>query len=262
MKEQTLLEAAKWAVMEWRLHGQLTDSCRHLEAAIDKTEGDAQATSQSPTTNASPFDEETQAIQAARHERLGQHPGYLNGYDRVTEADQHHAYMVGFSDAIRAGDAPVASQSPAPPDHQLRCRGTGNPCGTDTWQAGHECDCGPCQAWLTAFHAPVAAAHSPPRAQDWQPIEKLIATWRAKETTAYDLRDSKERLDASRHRLEAHGNTLGLCAAELAALLPPPAEGVTDPARETTPDQILAHGRRDADRLGLDTLPIGGPVTD
>jgi len=29
-----LVEAAKHAVMEWRLHGQLTDSCRVLEAAL------------------------------------------------------------------------------------------------------------------------------------------------------------------------------------------------------------------------------------
>lgn len=35
-----LLEAAKHAVMEWRLHGQLTDSCRRLEAAIAAVEGD------------------------------------------------------------------------------------------------------------------------------------------------------------------------------------------------------------------------------
>lgn len=34
-----LLEAAKHATMEWRLHGQLTDSCRVLEAAIAKAEG-------------------------------------------------------------------------------------------------------------------------------------------------------------------------------------------------------------------------------
>ena len=34
-----LLEAAKHAAMEWRLHGQLTDSCRVLEAAIRKAEG-------------------------------------------------------------------------------------------------------------------------------------------------------------------------------------------------------------------------------
>ena len=33
-----LLEAAKYAAMEWRLHGQLTDSCRVLEAAIAKAE--------------------------------------------------------------------------------------------------------------------------------------------------------------------------------------------------------------------------------
>lgn len=33
-----LLSAAKHAVMEWRLHGQLTDSCRVLEAAIAKAE--------------------------------------------------------------------------------------------------------------------------------------------------------------------------------------------------------------------------------
>lgn len=31
-----LLEAAKHAVMEWRLHGSLTDSARVLEAAIAK----------------------------------------------------------------------------------------------------------------------------------------------------------------------------------------------------------------------------------
>lgn len=34
-----LLDAAKHAAMEWRLHGQLTDSCRVLEAAISKAEG-------------------------------------------------------------------------------------------------------------------------------------------------------------------------------------------------------------------------------
>lgn len=33
-----LLEAAKHAAMEWRLHGQLPDSCRVLEAAIAKAE--------------------------------------------------------------------------------------------------------------------------------------------------------------------------------------------------------------------------------
>jgi len=33
-----LLEAAKHARTEWRLHGQLTDSCRELEAAIEKAE--------------------------------------------------------------------------------------------------------------------------------------------------------------------------------------------------------------------------------
>lgn len=34
-----LLAASKHAAMEWRLHGQLTDSCRVLEAAIAKAEG-------------------------------------------------------------------------------------------------------------------------------------------------------------------------------------------------------------------------------
>lgn len=34
-----LLAAAKDAAREWRLHGQLTDSCRVLEAAIAKAEG-------------------------------------------------------------------------------------------------------------------------------------------------------------------------------------------------------------------------------
>lgn len=36
-----LIEAAKDAVREWRLHGQLTESCRHLEAAIKATEEEA-----------------------------------------------------------------------------------------------------------------------------------------------------------------------------------------------------------------------------
>jgi hypothetical protein len=33
--------------------------------------------------------------------RLAEMPGYLNGYDAETEADQRHAYDVGFSDAVR-----------------------------------------------------------------------------------------------------------------------------------------------------------------
>lgn len=33
-----LLAAAKHAAMEWRLHGQLTDSCRGIEAAVTKLE--------------------------------------------------------------------------------------------------------------------------------------------------------------------------------------------------------------------------------
>jgi hypothetical protein len=33
-----LLEAVRHAVMEWRLHGQLTDSCRVLEAALAKAQ--------------------------------------------------------------------------------------------------------------------------------------------------------------------------------------------------------------------------------
>ena len=35
------------------------------------------------------------------HDRLAALPGYLNGYDAETEADQRHAYDVGFSDAMR-----------------------------------------------------------------------------------------------------------------------------------------------------------------
>jgi len=35
---EDLIEAAKDAAREWRLHGQLTDSCRVLEAAIARAE--------------------------------------------------------------------------------------------------------------------------------------------------------------------------------------------------------------------------------
>jgi len=36
--DSQLLLAAKDAAREWRLHGQLTDSCRKLEAAIERFE--------------------------------------------------------------------------------------------------------------------------------------------------------------------------------------------------------------------------------
>jgi len=41
----------------------------------------------------------------------------------------------------------------------LRCKGTGNPCGSDTWAVGHECSCGNCQKWLAEFRR----AYPPPR---------------------------------------------------------------------------------------------------
>jgi len=33
-------------------------------------------------------------------------------------------------------------------DAILRCKITGNPCGTDTWMRGSECQCVGCQRWL------------------------------------------------------------------------------------------------------------------
>jgi hypothetical protein len=34
LARRRLYDAAKHATMEWRLHGQLTDSCRKLESAL------------------------------------------------------------------------------------------------------------------------------------------------------------------------------------------------------------------------------------
>lgn len=42
-------------------------------------------------------------------DKIAAMPGYLNGYDEVTEADQHHAYIVGFADARWK---PAAESSP------------------------------------------------------------------------------------------------------------------------------------------------------
>ena len=48
-------------------------------------------------------------------ERIAEMDGYLNGYDATTEADQRHAYDVGFADAVRAASlAPVAQFNEGP----------------------------------------------------------------------------------------------------------------------------------------------------
>lgn len=62
-----------------------------------------------------------------RYLRLAQMSGYLNGYDATTEADQHHAYAVGFSDAVRA----ALSSSPVQPEPDP-C----DACGTETGVTG------------------------------------------------------------------------------------------------------------------------------
>lgn len=51
-------------------------------------------------------------------------------------------------DPLRPGD----TQRPI----VLRCAVTGNPCGTDTWSKGVECQCAHCQAWLHPITGPFA----------------------------------------------------------------------------------------------------------
>ncbi len=69
-------------------------------------------------------------------------------------------------------------------------------------------------------------------------VQALSQKWREKERTHYDLRDTKERLDASRHRLEASGNAFGMCAGELDALIasasPPCAWSLDDIGGDST----------------------------
>lgn len=48
------------------------------------------------------------------------------------------------------------------PTAAVRCMKTGNPFGTDTWQAGHACDCGVCRAMLAASHQPASGWRTPP----------------------------------------------------------------------------------------------------
>jgi hypothetical protein len=40
---------------------------------------------------------------------------------------------------------------PPIPDYS-RCKITGNPCGTDTWQIDHPCQCKNCQKYLKESH--------------------------------------------------------------------------------------------------------------
>lgn len=53
-------------------------------------------------------------------ERLESRPGYLNGYDREHEADQRHAYMVGFADATCAASTPPPEWTGATPPKGFR----------------------------------------------------------------------------------------------------------------------------------------------
>ena len=38
------------------------------------------------------------------------------------------------------------------PDGMLRCTVTGNPCGTDTWEANSSCSCEPCTEYLRIYN--------------------------------------------------------------------------------------------------------------
>jgi hypothetical protein len=40
---------------------------------------------------------------------------------------------------------------PPVPD-PYRCKITGNPCGTDTWEVNHPCQCENCQKFLRSFY--------------------------------------------------------------------------------------------------------------
>lgn len=81
--------------------------------------------------------------------------------DMCEHAPTAHACdpLYGAASSPAMGEAPV-----------LRCKGTGNPCGSDTWQVGVECECGNCQAWLKEFRAAPSSAPAP---SGWQPIASV-----------------------------------------------------------------------------------------
>ena len=56
-----------------------------------------------------------------------------------------------------------------PPLDELRCRITGNQCGTDTWMVGHPCQCDNCQAWLRGRAEPAEGE----RLTDWTNEESV-----------------------------------------------------------------------------------------
>jgi len=43
---------------------------------------------------------------------------------------------------------PYGCESCNPPVPVFRCEITGNPCGTDTWEINHPCQCKNCQAYI------------------------------------------------------------------------------------------------------------------
>jgi hypothetical protein len=76
------------------------DDCRDKVRELKLALADAQAENVALRDN-------NQAVKAS-FDAVREH-GYLNGYDAETEADQRHAYDVGFLDGLRA----VASAAPS-----------------------------------------------------------------------------------------------------------------------------------------------------
>lgn len=58
------------------------------------------------------------------------------------------------TDAVLAAIDGTTAEAPAPAAIADRCERTGNPCGTDTWQAGRVCSCRPCVAYSYRQHNP------------------------------------------------------------------------------------------------------------
>lgn len=61
--------------------------------------------------------------------------------------------------------APFASNVPSMTG--VRCEVTGNPCGSDTWIVGHDCECTTCQVFV---------ASSKKSADDTQPMSAVSST--------------------------------------------------------------------------------------
>ncbi len=121
----------------------LRDALNDLEARAASAPVEAPASADPPD----PWPDRCEAIMPAGEALSGTRCGMYKGH-----AGAHTVLSPSKAAWFGRGSSPSPSASVAPPDCNVRCKVTNNPCGTDTWVIGRPCKCSHCQAWV-AGHA-------------------------------------------------------------------------------------------------------------